>query len=90
MEDMKKLDLGDLGRVTGGLSGFPDGEIPKEIRVCPRCGNKQDLEQLQEIEVESTGHPTIDGTVSDHMYRMFKCSECGFTFWRYGNFWEKA
>ena len=79
------LNNEELGMVSGG--GFPNGELPAGAHICPRCGSG-DLELLNESVVEDSGNPTIDSILTDKTHRLYKCNECGFSFWRYGPFWE--
>ncbi|MBO5609964.1 MAG: hypothetical protein J5929_06335 [Eubacterium sp.] len=88
--DKKKVELAELGRVSGGSGGFPDGEMPKGVEMCPRCGNRENLEFIKESIITDTGHPTIDSLVTDNSYRLYRCPYCEKNFWRYGNFWELA
>ena len=90
MDNDNKKELNEeLAFVTGGSGGFPDGELPEGFNLCLRCGSKTALVLVDEQIVESTGNPTIDSTYTDKTHRRYHCNDCGFEFWRYGNFWER-
>ena len=84
--EKKMLSKEELDLVAVG--GFPNGEFPEGTNLCPRCGEKEGLTLLHETIVENTGNPTIESTLKDKTYRLFKCPTCGCIFWRYGNFYE--
>ena len=84
--ERKILSNEELSMVSGG--GFPNGEMAEGVLICPRCGANKDLELLNETVVEDSGYPTIDSLLTDKTRRLYKCSDCGFSFWRYGPFWE--
>jgi hypothetical protein len=85
--ERRTLSRDELSMVAGG-NGFPDGELPEGVNLCLRCGSKEDLELINEVVVEDSGNPTIDGLLTDKTRRLYRCNVCNLTFWRYGLFYE--
>ena len=81
----KKLNAENLRKAGGG---FPNGELPPGVNVCPRCGEPQNLTLAGEKVLDTFGSASIDAFVPDMTVREYVCGACGLTFKRYGNFYE--
>ena len=80
------IDQEALKNVSGGM--FPDGEFPHGVLVCPTCGEpSENLELLSEQKLDIQGS-AVHALVTDHMYRSYRCKNCGKEFWHYGDFYE--
>ena len=83
-KDMKELTHEELEQVAGG---YPDGDFPDGVNVCPRCGGKE-LTLEHETTIDSFGSQVIDSIVTDRVIKVYVCKECGCRFYRYGPFYE--
>lgn len=85
--DHEKHILNDE-RMQSASGGFPKGEFPPGVNLCPRCGEPKNLILINEHVVDTFGSPSIDAYVPDMTIRDYECANCGFKFMRYGNFYE--
>ncbi|MBQ9007635.1 MAG: hypothetical protein IJ092_14885 [Atopobiaceae bacterium] len=80
----RELSTEELEKVAGG---FPDGDFPEGVNICPRCGGS-DLTVKGEGTVDSFGSPVVDSVVTNKSFVVYECNECGCRFYRYGPFYE--
>lgn len=83
-EIKRELSAEELDKIAGG---YPDGDFPEHINVCPRCGGS-DLSLTVDATVESFGSPVIDSIVTDKNIKVYVCDYCQCRFYRYGPFYE--
>ena len=79
-----ELSLEELDKIAGG---YPDGDFPDGVNICPKCGSGN-LTLTHETTVESFGSQVIDSIVTDKVLKVNVCNECQCRFYRFGPFYE--
>jgi len=83
-EIKRELSAEELDKIAGG---YPDGDFPENVNVCPRCGGS-DLSLTVETTLETFGSSVIDSIVTDKALKVYACDDCQCRFYRYGPFYE--